>query len=577
MTLHGRLAGLPAGALFDMDGVVTDTARAHAGAWKRLFDEYLEARARRRGEAFRPFDARGDYRRHVDGKPRRDGVRCFLASRGIELPEGSEDDGPDEETVHGLGRRKDRYFHEWLEEHPVRAYPGTLRLLEQLRGAGVRIAVFSASRNAQTVLRSAGLLGRFDARVDGEDRARLGIPGKPAPDVLLEAARRLGAEPGGCVVFEDAIAGIEAAIGGGFGLAVGVARGGEDEALTAAGADIVVSDLSELRFDAATGLAVRTLANLPEAWDCRDRIERVLGDHIPAAFLDYDGTLTPIVEDHTRALLGKSMRATLAALARTCPVVIVSGRDLARLRELVALDDVWYAGSHGFEIAGPGGTRQGLTMGEEFLPDLDEAERALGQRLTDIRGHSVERKRFSIAVHYRGVADVDIPRLESAVHEVLEAHPALHRGTGKKVFELRPDIDWDKGRAVLWLLARISHRPSAGAAEQGRPASAPPSGPHAPSQGRPDALATNDGVNCGTERFAGGAQEAVPIYIGDDITDEDAFHVLAGRGLCVAVRGEETRRTAADFVLADTGEVERFLHWLTGIAGKSGAYRGDES
>ncbi|OOG28110.1 trehalose-phosphatase [Thioalkalivibrio denitrificans] len=515
-------------ALFDMDGVVTDTARAHAAAWKRLFDEHLRRRADRLHEQFKPFDPRGDYREYVDGKPRGDGIRSFLESRGIELPTGDMDDGPDEETVCGLGNRKDRYFHEWLEANPVRAYPGTLRLLEDFRAAGIPSAVFSSSRNAEAVLRSAGVLERFDARVDGEDRAQLDIPGKPAPDMLLEAARRLGAKSGDCVVFEDAIAGIEAAVGGDFGLAVGVARDDGEAALKEAGAEIVVNDLSELHFDPETGLTVKTLTNLPMAWDGRDRIKRSLGGRTPAAFLDYDGTLTPIVEDPDRALLDASMRATLKALARACPVVIVSGRDLARLRELVGLDGVWYAGSHGFEIVGPGGKQQGLTMGEEFLPELDKAEQTLEERLAGIEGHTLERKRFSIAVHYRRVAEEEVSRVESVVQEVLEAHPGLYRGTGKKVFELRPDIDWDKGRAVLWLLERFN-------------------------------------------ADAGGAQECVPIYIGDDITDEDAFHVLAGSGLCVAVRGEEIRRTAADYTLADTGEVERFLRWLTGIAGGSEA------
>ena len=519
-----RPAALQA-VLFDMDGVVTDTARAHAAAWKRLFDEYLRRRADRLHEEFRPFDSRSDYREYVDGKPRGDGIRSFLESRGIELPTGDRDDGPDEETVCGLGNRKDRYFHEWLDANPVRAYPGTLRLLDDLRTAGVPSAVFSSSRNAEAVLHSAGVLDRFDARVDGEDRARLDIPGKPAPDILLEAALRLGAAPGDSAVFEDAIAGIQAAIRGGFGLAIGVARGNVGDELTGAGADIVVHDLSELRFSPGTGLTVKTLANLPSAWHRQDEIEHSLADRKPAVFLDYDGTLTPIVEDHTQALLDDDMRSTVAALARHCAVIIVSGRDLARLRELVALDCVWYAGSHGFEITGPEGTDQRLSMGEEFLPELDEAERKLGDRLAEIEGCALERKRYSIAVHYRRVADTDVQRVGAVVDEVLAEHPRLYRGHGKKVFELRPDIDWDKGRAVLWLLEHFD-------------------------------------------------TATVPIYVGDDITDEDAFHVLTGQGLCIAVRHEETRPTAADYAVADPPDVQRLLQWLTGIATQPNAGSG---
>ena len=518
-----------AAALFDMDGVVTDTAKAHAGAWKRLFDEYLRRRADHLGEAFTPFDPRSDYRRYVDGKPRSDGIRSFLDSRGIELPDGDESDGPDAETVCGLGKRKDHYFHEWLDANPVHAYPGTLKLLGALRAAGISTAVFSSSRNARAVLLSAGVLERFDVRVDGEDRARLRMPGKPEPDMLLEAVRLLGAAPGDSAVFEDAIAGVQAASKGGFGLVIGVARANGGEDLEKAGADLVVHDLSELRFSPDTGLTVKTLANLPCAWDRKDEIRARLADRTPTVFLDYDGTLTPIVEDHDKAFLSESMRTTVAALARCCTVVIVSGRDLGKLRDLVDLDSVWYAGSHGFEIVGPKGSDEGLEMGAEFLSELDDTERALADRLADIRGHALERKKFSIAVHYRRVSEDDLERMEDVVDGILGEHPRLYRGRGKKVFELRPDIEWNKGRAVSWILERISNRSS--------------------------------------DTF-------VPIYVGDDITDEDAFHTLTGHGVCLAVRHEEMRQSAADYTLSDTQDVKRFLQWLSQITADPDATEG---
>lgn len=516
-------------ALFDMDGVVTDTAQAHAAAWQRLFDEYLKERAQRLGGEFRPFDPRGEYRQYVDGKPRRDGIRSFLQSREIELPWGDEDDGPDAETICGLGCRKDRYFHEWLKENRVHPYPGSVNLIAALREAGIRTAVFSSSRNAEVILRSAGVLGLFDTRVDGNDLAQLEIPGKPDPAMLLEAARRLGVEPARSVVFEDAIAGVEAASKGGFGLVVGVDRANGGDALKKAGGDLVVQDLSEMRFVQGTGLTLKTLETLPCVWDRRDEIQRRLARGSPVAFLDYDGTLTPIVEDHDKALLSDAMRATVEGLARCCTVVIVSGRDLERLRELVALDSVWYAGSHGFEIVGPKGSDEGLEMGAEFLSELDQTERALADRLSDIRGHALERKKFSIAVHYRRVSDDDLERLGDVVDEILGEHPRLYRGHGKKVFELRPDIEWNKGRAVSWILERITHRLS---------------------------------------------NSAVPIYVGDDITDEDAFHTLTGHGLCVAVRHEEIRQSAADYTLSDTRDVKRFLQWMSEIAADPDATEG---
>jgi len=513
----------PEAVLFDMDGVITDTAKAHAAAWQRLFDEFLKARAERHGEAFRPFDPRRDYRQYVDGKPRMDGVRSFLDARGIDLPYGDENDDPDRETVCGLGKRKDRYFNTWLAENQVYAYPGTLELVDALRRAGVKTAVFSASRNAEAVLRNADVLDLFDARVDGRDAAELELPGKPDPAMLLEAARRLGAAPGRTAVVEDAIAGVEAGARGGFGLVIGVARGDYDDQLASAGADVVVHDLSELRFTPGEGLAVKTLANLPSVWSREDEIRKRLAGKTPMVFLDYDGTLTPIVEDHTKALLAEDMRAAVAALARHCAVIIVSGRDLGKLQELVSLEHVWYAGSHGFEIVGLQDSGEHLQQGVEFLSELDEVERALQARLADIEGHSVERKKFSIAVHYRQVAEDDAGKLRSILDETLSDHPRLRLGHGKKVFEIRPDIDWNKGEAVRWLLQRLARE-------------------------RP-------GI--------------VPLYVGDDITDEDAFHVLAGSGLCIAVRHDESRQTAADYAVADTQAVKRLLEMLTAIAARA--------
>lgn len=505
--------------LFDMDGVVTDTATAHAAAWQRLFDEYLSARAEAGGEAFRPFDIGRDYRQYVDGKPRYDGVASFLASRGIQLPYGSEGDEPDAQTVCGLGNRKDRHFRAWLAHNPVEPYPGTLTFIDALRNAGVGVAVFSASRNAEAVLRNAGVLERFDTKVDGGDLARLGLPGKPDPAMLCEVAARLTAKPEQCAVVEDAIAGVEAGARGGFGCVIGVDRGEHGDALRQAGAHLVVRDLSELSLDASRRLLVKTLANLPSVWEREDEIRHRLSGKDLVVFLDYDGTLTPIVEDHTQAFLSDEMRGAVRALSTHCTVAIVSGRDLAMLQNLVRLDTVYYAGSHGFEIAGPAGRLDSFEKGVEFLPEIDQAERALRERLAGIEGHAVERKRFSIAVHFRKVADADFGKLERVVGGVLTEHPRLQRQHGKKVFELQPAIDWHKGQAVRWLL----------------------------------------------ERLGGKRPGAVPIYVGDDITDEHAFHALAGHGVCVAVRDGGTRQTAADYALGQVDDVKRFLELLNAL------------
>ena len=232
--------------LFDLDGVLTQTQALHAAAWQQLFDTYLAARATRLSESFVPFDPVGDYGEYVDGKQRQDGVRSFLASRQIELPEGTPDDPPDAETVAGLGNQKNAVVLAMIQQHGVKAFAGSVRYLEAARDAGLRRAVVSSSANCVEVLRGAGLLGLIEARVDAGIAARLHLPGKPAPDTFLAAAGLVGVQPDEAAVFEDALAGVEAGRAGGFGQVIGVDRVGHAAALRAHGADIVVSDLADL-------------------------------------------------------------------------------------------------------------------------------------------------------------------------------------------------------------------------------------------------------------------------------------------------------------------------------------------
>ena len=233
------------GAVFDMDGVVTRTAVVHYRAWKAMFDTYLAGRADLDEPTTRPFDE-DDYRRYVDGKPRSDGVRDFLASRGIRLPEGDRADPPERDTVAGLGNRKNAAFVAEVETGDVEPFATTIEFVERLKAAGRRVAVISASENAAAVLRAAGVLERFEEKVDGIDAHRLGLAGKPDPAIFIEAARRLGTAVPRTAVVEDAIAGVEAGARGGFGFVVGVDRAGFREELQAAGASIVVDDLGEL-------------------------------------------------------------------------------------------------------------------------------------------------------------------------------------------------------------------------------------------------------------------------------------------------------------------------------------------
>jgi trehalose 6-phosphate phosphatase len=504
-------------AILDMDGVITQTAKLHAHAWKQMFDAYLKRREQREGVLYQPFDIDPDYRQYVDGKPRDDGVQSFLKSRGIELPLGKPGDEPGKETVSGLGNRKNEVFHELLQQKGVEVYEDAVEQIGAWKRAGWKVAVISSSRNCEAVLRAAHLLDLFDAKVDGNDLGPLQLEGKPAPDMFLHAAQHLGAEPSQAIVVEDAISGVQAARAGRFGLVVGIARDRQANDLRQAGADVVLQDLRDLQTADSCWSGEDRRHHPVSAPEHANSLAGRLQRRKLALFLDYDGTLTPIVRRPEEATLPEEMRSLLRQLAKRAMVAIVSGRDRRNVEEMVQVENLVYAGSHGFDIRGPGGLDMQHEGAKQLLPDLDEAERKMRLRLRNIHGSHVERKRFALAVHYREVADDDVERVETAVDAVCTECPRLKKKGGKKVFELQPDVEWDKGRAVLW-------------------------------------LATSLGLD-----DAG----AVIIYIGDDITDEDAFRTLrhheAGIGIRVALPDSSTD---APYYLRDCDDVKQFLQWL---------------
>jgi beta-phosphoglucomutase family hydrolase len=243
------MLGLPDGTracLFDLDGVLTDTASVHAAAWKQMFDDYLRTRAEREGTPFKPFDVSADYGPYVDGKPRLAGTDSFLRSRGIELPEGSPDDAPGTETLYGLSTTKNELVQEKIKTVGVEVYPGSMRYLHACKDAGLTTAVVSSSANAEQVLEVAGMTALIDHRVDGVSAKQRGLAGKPAPDTFLAAATDLGVDRSQAVVFEDALAGVAAGKAGGFGFVVGVDRLGHADKLRENGASVVVNDLADL-------------------------------------------------------------------------------------------------------------------------------------------------------------------------------------------------------------------------------------------------------------------------------------------------------------------------------------------
>lgn len=234
------------GVIFDLDGVITQTALVHSAAWKKMFDEFLLEWSRRHGLPFREFDHQADYLPYVDGKPRYQGVASFLSSRGIELPYGTPEDSPEMETICGLGNRKNNAFNEVLERDGVKVYQSTIDLIYELRKNDIRVAVASSSKNCEQVLRRAGILNLFEARVDGVVSAQLGLKGKPEPDIFTTAAAQMGLPVHRCVVVEDAVSGVQAGRAGNFGMVLGIARENNHHELLINGADIVVGDLAEL-------------------------------------------------------------------------------------------------------------------------------------------------------------------------------------------------------------------------------------------------------------------------------------------------------------------------------------------
>lgn len=496
--------------IFDMDGVVTDTATLHAAAWTELFDAFLADRAARSGEDHSPFTP-FDYERYVDGKPRLSGLADFLASRGIALQHGSQDDRFEDGTVRGLANRKNELFHLRIAQGVPRLQ-STIDLIEKLMRTGIKTAVFTASRNGAEVLAAAGVADMFDAVVDGMVAQECGLAGKPDPAVLLEAVHRIGTRATRAVVIEDSEAGVAAGRSGGFALVIGVERVGDTGRLQDCGADATVTDLS----DVAVCETFAHVADIPPALTDHSELAPGLRVARPAVFLDFDGTLSDIVNDPDSATLVEGCAIELARLAGLCPVAVISGRDLADIRARVGIPGLWYAGSHGFELIGPGGEYYENEGALAAIPDLVRAVSRLRSTLASVPGVLLEHKRFAVSIHYRNVASSSVDSVVQTVASIA-AETGLRLTTGRKVLELRPNVDWGKGRALRWVLADIV-----------------------------------------------GTSSRTPLYVGDDLTDEDAFDAVAGTGVGIVVRDPDVaeRRSAAKLAVDGPSEVCEVLRKL---------------
>jgi len=505
-------------AIFDLDGVVTKTMPTHALAWKKAFDEFL-SQHQGNDSAVRPFDIETDYMIYVDGKPRLEGIKSFLQSRKISLPAGDPKEAPGFRSIHALGNLKNGYFLEKVKKDGVEVYQSTLEFIRKLKAQGIKTGIISSSKNCALILDSAGLAEMFEVRVDGVDLIKLNIPGKPAPDMFLEAARQLGAEPSRTVIIEDAVSGVEAAKAGGFGLVIGISRLGNRKNLLQYGAHVVVNDAAEISV-AHDDSAARKPAELASAIESFAAIKKSAATKSIVVFLDYDGTLTPIVDTPDKAILSPQTRDVLIELSKKCVVGIISGRDMKNVKTLVGIDSLIYAGSHGFEITGPREFKESSSKGIAFLPALDQAQKVLEEAISQIKGVLVERKKFAIAVHYRLADPADVPEIEHAVDKVNSLHQDLRKAYGKKVFELQPNIDWHKGKALLYLLEAL-----------------------------------------GLDK-----ENVLSLYIGDDVTDEDAFRALENKGIGIVV-WDTPFPTAAKYSLKNTDEVRTFLSLLIQICG----------
>ncbi len=499
--------------IFDLDGVVTKTQKLHKEAWKEMFDAFLKDKE---GQA--PMSDE-DYKVYVDGKPRYQGVKSFLDSRDISLPFGNTDDPPEKETACGLGNRKNKIFHRLVEQGGVEVYPGAVEKIKTWRKKGLKTAIVSSSKNCKKIIEHAGIAHLFDARVDGAVSEERGLNGKPDPDIFVEAAKDLGVSPENAVVFEDAISGVQAGQRGYFGLVVGLNRFENAEALKENGADLIIDNFEDFELFDNPEVQAFFSTNVPLIFSGETDLFDRLKEKKPVFFLDYDGTLTPIVSRPEDAVISDEMRNILKRLAEIFTVAVVTGRDKEDVENMVRLDNLIYAGSHGFIITGPDGLYKEHEKSEEIVKDLDEIEKDIESELEGkTEGVQLDRKRYAIGLHYRNAREEDEPFVYELVEKMLKKYQGFKKGEGKKIVEIKPDVDWHKGKAVLWVL---------------------------------DALNISE-------------KENIPVFIGDDVTDEDAFEALKDKGIGIIVENQG-QKTAAGYALKNVFQVGEFFKKLIDI------------
>lgn len=500
--------------ILDLDGVITSTAKIHAMAWKEMFDTFLAEYSHRTSTPFYPFDLEREYRLYVDGRPRYEGAKNFLESRRIEIPLGTPNDPPGSETVCGLANNKNLIYLSFLNKQGAHVYDDTIDTVKKWRYQNKKTAVISASKNCRMVLNKAGISGLFDVIVDGNDALEYKLKGKPEPDIFLYAAQQLHVNPQNAAIVEDSGAGVKAGKDGGFAYIIGISRNDHADLLRENGAHIVVSSLYDIsNFGKYEKVSIKNItAGVQELLKPIDNVNK----ESLLLLLDYDGTLTPIVKHPELAILRRDVRDVIRLLSKDVKVAIISGRDLENVKKLVEIEDLFYAGSHGFEISGPGNMHFEFDAANRALPELSNAEQDVKQGLIEIEEVLFEKKKFSLAIHYRNVnKQEEVDRIETVLERIAKRYKSLVITKGKKVFEIRPKLNWDKGKAVRWLAGRIFEIDTS----------------------------------------------VYPLYIGDDLTDEDAFYEIKEWGRSALV-GDHDYESFADIRLKDTEDVFTFLKEL---------------
>jgi len=522
-----RRKNFPKAVIFDLDGVITQTARLHFLAWKKTFDDYLKKKLKE----FKEFTYK-DYLLYVDGKPRYEGVRSFLSSRDIKLAWGAPSDSPEKETICGLGNKKNVLFRSILKKEKPEVFSSTIRFIKELRKRRIKIAVASSSKNCSLILKSAKIENLFSVRVDGKTLERLNLKGKPNPDMFIKTAERLKVSPKETVVVEDASSGVEAARKGGFGLVVGIARKKNEKHLLDSGADVVVKDLAFLDIEWINHWFRKTpfplfigLKSLKKELRIFEKEGILLNSNYfvnfnrfisqkknLVFFFDYDGTLTPIVSSPDEAHLSEKMRKILEKFSKKFFTVIISGRMIKELKRLINIGNIIYAGIHGLEIEGKD-FHFIFPKAKKLKPIISQIKEKFIKTLGNIPGIFIEDKKLSIALHYRQVDEKFFKIIEKEVERCIKNNKELRIILGKKVFEIIP-AGWNKAFAVGWILDKLG-------------------------------FSSKKGI----------------VYFGDNTTDEDVFYFLRTKGVGVLV-SKKVKKSGAQFYLQEPSELEKLLDRL---------------